>query len=197
MASNLIQSAYRRIWWGLMLRGVLGIALGVVILWRPMDSVAAFALVIALWALFSGLVQIVHSFDLQPVFDHWWLMLLTGIVSTGFGIAALYYYPVLSLSFAVVWTAWWLFVTGFFAIYEAVLERRAQMPWGWTLTWGIVAVATGILCLVSPPATLVAIMSLIAAFAIVSGIILFVGAYKLSSFKAELTAGIQAPAATR
>ena len=67
------------------------------------------------------------------------------------------------------------------------------MPWGWTLTWGILALATGLLCLVSPPATLAAIMSVIAAFAIVSGGVLLYGAYKLSSFKSEFVAGLQTP----
>ncbi|HXY32086.1 MAG TPA: DUF308 domain-containing protein [Gemmatimonadaceae bacterium] len=193
MTSNPIQSGYRRIWWGLVVRGALGVVLGVFIIWRPLDSVAAFALVIALWALLSGIAEIVHSFDLRPVLEHWWLMLLSGVISMGFGIAALYYYPGLSLTFAIVWTAWWLFATGFFAIYEAILERRSQMPWGWTLTWGILALATGILCLVSPPATLAAIMSVIAAFAIVSGGVLLYGAYKLSSFKSEFVAGLQTP----
>ena len=64
MASDLIQSAYRRTWWALVLRGIFGIALGAIILWRPIESIASFALVIAIWAFFSGVVQIVHAIDL-------------------------------------------------------------------------------------------------------------------------------------
>jgi uncharacterized membrane protein HdeD (DUF308 family) len=44
MASDPIQSAYRRAWWSLVVRGLLGVALGVFIFWRPLESVAAFAL---------------------------------------------------------------------------------------------------------------------------------------------------------
>jgi len=44
----------------------------------------------------------------------------------------------------------------------------------------------------NPPATLGAIMGLIAAFAIVSGVVLLVGAYKLSTAKDRISAAIGA-----
>ena len=191
MASDLIQSVYRRAWWSLMVRGLLGVALGVCILWRPIESVAAFALVIAVWALVGGIVQIVHAFDLRAAFPQWWVLLLGGIVGVAFGIAAFYYYPGLSLSFAVVWTAWWLLLTGGLAIYLAIQERQLGLPWGWTLAYGIAGVVTAGLAFANPPATLVAIMSLIAGFAIVSGVVLLVGAYKLAAAKDALAATVR------
>jgi uncharacterized membrane protein HdeD (DUF308 family) len=187
MTTDLIQTAYRRTWWALFLRGLLALALGVFILVRPLDSIASFALVIAIWALFTGIVQAVHAFELRPFFAEWWVMFLGGLVSVAFGIAALYYYPVLSLTFAVVWAGWWLFVMGGLAVYAALLERRLDLPWGWTLTFGTVAIVAGILALVSPATTLAAIMGLIAGFAIVSGIVQVGGAFKLSSAKHEIT----------
>jgi uncharacterized membrane protein HdeD (DUF308 family) len=187
MASDVIQSAYRRTWWALTLRGLLALALGVFILWRPMDSIASFAMVIAIWALFSGIVQIVHAFDLRNLFQQWWLLLLSGLVSAVFGVAALYYYPGLSLAFAVVWVAWWLFLTGGLAIYVAIVERRLGVSWGWTLTLGIVSIIAGVFAFMSPPATLAAIMGLIAGFAIVTGVVLLIGAFKLTSAKHEVT----------
>jgi len=191
MASDLIQSAYRRAWWSLVVRGLLGVALGVFILWRPIESIAAFALVIATWALFGGVAQIVHAFDVRPVFTQWWVLLLGGIVGVAFGIAAFYYYPDLSLTFAVVWTAWWLLLTGGLAIYLAMQERQLGLPWGWTRTYGIAAIVTSALAFMKPPATLAAIMGLIAGFAIVSGVVLLVGAYKLASAKDALVATVR------
>lgn len=187
MTSELIQSAYRRAWWGLVVRGLLAIAIGVVILWRPLESVATFAFYIALYALFSGFVQIVHGLDLRHVLNRWWLMALGGLVSVAFGFAALYYYPTLSLAFAVAWTAWWLLVTGALAIYLAAVEHGIGAPWGWTLTFGILSLICGVLALANPPTTLAALMGLIAGFALVSGLTLLVGAYRLSSLKREVT----------
>lgn len=191
MASDLIQSVYRRAWWSLVVRGLLGVALGVVILWRPIESVAAFALVIAIWAFFGGIVRIVHAFDVRAVFSQWWVLLLDGLVGIAFGVAAFYYYPDLSLTFAVVWVSWWLVLTGGLAIYSAVQERQLGLPWGWTLAYGIVAVVTSVLAFTNPPATLAAIMSLIAGFAIVSGVLLLIGAYKLASAKDAVAAAVR------
>jgi uncharacterized membrane protein HdeD (DUF308 family) len=192
MASDLLQSAYRRTWWSLVLRGLFGIALGAIILWRPIESIASFALVIAIWAFFSGVVQIVHAIDLRAVFSQWWVMLLSGLVSVAFGVAAIYYYPALSLTFAVLWAAWWLLFTGGLAIYIAMQERALGLPWAWTFVFGLSGIATSVLAFMNPPATLGAIMGLIAGFAIVSGVVLLVGAYKLSTAKERIATAIGA-----
>jgi uncharacterized membrane protein HdeD (DUF308 family) len=149
MTTDLIDSIYRRAWWALALRGLLGVAVGSVILWRPLESVAAFALSIALWAIFSGTVQMVHAFELRPIFDDWWVACVGGLVSVGFGVAALYFYPVLSLAFAVAWVAYWLLFTGALGIYAAVVERRIGVSWGWTMAFGILA-AAGVPAILSP-----------------------------------------------
>jgi len=176
-----LKGVYHRTWWALMLRGWLGLAVGVLIFVRPLDSVAAFALVIAWWALFSGFVNIVHAIELKPFMKHWWVLLLSGLVGVGFGIAALVYYPTLSLTFAVVWVAWWLLFTGILGIYAALQERRMGVQWGWTMAFGVLSVAASVFALLAPPVTLAAIMGLIAGFAVVSGIALILGAFKLRS----------------
>jgi uncharacterized membrane protein HdeD (DUF308 family) len=181
--SDVIRAAYRRTWWALVLRGLLGLAIGVLIFWKPLDSVAALALVIAWWALFGGTVQVVHSFALRPVFPHWWVLLLSGIVGIVFGVAALRNYPGLSLAFAVIWVSWWLLITGVLAISAALLERRTGVSWGWTLAFGLVAIVAGVFALMSPGATLASIMGLIALFALVSGIVHLMGAFSLSRAK--------------
>ena len=176
-----LKRVYNRAWWALLLRGLLALTVGVFIFARPLDSVAAFALVIAWWALFSGFVNIVHAFQLKPVMNHWWVLLLSGLVGVGFGLAALVYYPGLSLSFAVVWVAWWLMFTGILGIYAAFLEKKLGVQWGWPIAFGVVSVVASVFALLSPPVTLAAIMGLIAGFAIVAGVALSAGAFKLRS----------------
>lgn len=169
----------QRAWWALLLRGLLALAVGVLIITRPLESVAAFALVIAFWALFTGFVNIVHAIEVKPVLKYWWVLLVSGLVGVGFGIAAFMYYPGLSLTFAVVWVAWWLMFTGILELYGAFLAKNLGMPWGWTAAFGVVSVVASVFALLSPPATLLAVMGLIAGFAIVTGIALIMGAFKL------------------
>ena len=136
---------------------------------------------------FSGIVQVVHAFDLRQVFDRWWVVLVGGLVSVAFGIAALYYYPGLSLAFAVAWTAWWLLVTGGLALFVASVEKQIGVSWGWTLAFGILSIVVGGLAIMNPPITLATLMGLIAEFGIVGGVVHLIGAYRLSSFKGEVS----------
>lgn len=193
MITDDIVAAYNRGKWALIVRGLLGIALGVVIFTRPLASVAAFALVVALWALSDGIVSIVHAFDVRKVAPHWWALLLTGLVSVAFGATALYDYPMLSLTFAVVWTAWWLISAGVLAIYVSVQERKADVPSGWTLTFGVIALAAGVLAIVYPGITLATLMGTIGTFGIVGGIAMLVGAGKMQSFQRDVSSAIRNP----
>ncbi|TMB97177.1 MAG: hypothetical protein E6J42_08135 [Chloroflexi bacterium] len=113
--------------------------------------------------------------------NHWWVLLLSGLVGVGFGIGALVYYPTLSLTFGVVWVAWWLMFTGILGIYGALQERRMGVQWGWTMAFGVLSAVASVFALLAPPVTLAAIMGLIAGFAVVSGIALIIGAFKLRS----------------
>jgi uncharacterized membrane protein HdeD (DUF308 family) len=193
MMNDEIVAAYNRGKWTLVLRGLLGIALGITILARPFDSVAAFALVIAVWALMDGIVNVVHAFDLRPVASHWWVLLLSGLVSVAFGVAAFYYYPGLSLTFAVLWVAWWLIAGGVLGIYVAVQEKQADLPWGWTMAFGVFSLVAGALAIVYPTRTLAALMGMLAAFGIVGGIVMLVGAGKLQSFEHGVKRAIRTP----
>jgi uncharacterized membrane protein HdeD (DUF308 family) len=196
MITDELKSVYNRSKWALVVRGLLGIALGIFIIARPLESVAALALVIAIWALGDGIVRIVHAFDLRSVVPHWWVMLLTGLVSTLFGIAALYYYPALSLAFVVLWTALWLITAGVLAVYVSIQERNANLSWGWTMAFGVVAIVGGILAVVYPGISLAALISLIAAFGIVSGVVLLIGAGKMQSFERDVNGAVRNPVRT-
>jgi uncharacterized membrane protein HdeD (DUF308 family) len=181
--SDLIRAAYRGALWTLVLRGILALFVGIFILWRPLESIGALALLIAWWSLFNGTTQVVHALQLRPVLSRWWVLLLSGLVGIVFGIAALAYYPGLSLAYAVVWVTWWLLFTGGMALFAAFMERSHGLPWAWTAAFGVAAILAAIYGVMSPPATLAAIMGLIAGFALVSGVVLLIGASKLGSSK--------------
>jgi uncharacterized membrane protein HdeD (DUF308 family) len=193
MPSDTLKQAFRRSWWALVIRGALAVALGVFILVKPVESVAAFALVIAIWALVGGITEIVHSIDVRPFLDSWWMLFLGGLVSVGFGVAALYYYPILSLAFAVTYIAFWLLFSGVLGITAAVQQKRAGLPWGWLFVWGLVSVAAAIAAFVSPPVTLAAIMGLMAGFGIVGGLALLIGAFRLKSFADDVKEAVSRP----
>lgn len=187
MALDAVQHLYSRARWALLLRGLIALAVGILVLVRPLESVAAFALLVAIWAIVIGISQVVDSIEARAILAHWWLLLLSGIISLVFGVAALYYYPALSLTFAVIWVSYWLLVTGALGIYMGFMERRMGAPWGWTLAFGVIGVLAGIYAIMAPPVTLAAIMGLIAGFAIVIGIASLAAFFWLGSARARLT----------
>ena len=186
MISDDVRTAYKRSKWALVLRGLLGLAVGVLIFVRPLASVGALALVIALWALVDGFTNIVRAFELRDVAPHWWVLLLAGVVSVLFGGAALYYYPALSLTFAVLWTTLWLITAGAMAVYVAIQERKIGVSWGWTMFLGLLTIAGGILAYMYPQVTLASLMGVIAAVAIISGVAMLMAAAKLQSVERQV-----------
>src|SRR5262249_46020571 len=144
MLSDALKETYSHARWGLLLRALFSIAIGVLIITRPAASVAALAIFVAIWALVVGISEVADAVHYRAVVPPWRLLLLAGLVSIGFSIAAFYYYPGLSLAFAVIWTAWWLIVSGFFAIYVALQERKMQVSWGWPFAFGVLFVLGGI-----------------------------------------------------
>lgn len=185
--SGEIGTIYNRAKWALIIRGLFGVLLGIFIITRPFDSVAALALVIAIWALVDGIVHIVRAFELRTVAPHWWVLLLSGIVSALFGVAAFYYYPGLSLTFAVFWTALWLFMGGAMGLYIAMQERSLGLSWGWTAVWSVIAVIGSVIAVARPGITLAGLISLIAAFGIVGGVSLLVAAARMQSVQSTFT----------
>ena|ERR1700704_747982 len=186
MIGDEIKGLYHDTKWALIVRGALSVIVGIAIIARPMESVAALALVIALWSLFDGTVNIVRSFEVRGVAPHWWVLLLSGIVGVLFGATALYYFPGLSLAFAVIWTAYWLTFSGVMALYAAFVERRVGLSWGWTMAFGLVAIVGGLFAFLEPAVTLGALIGLIAAFAIISGLVLLMGAGRMQSLQRDL-----------
>ena len=186
MIANDGTSFYHQAKWAVLLRGLLSLIVGILIIVRPLESVAALALVIALWSLIDGFVNIVRAFALRRVMPHWGMLLFGGVISVLFGVLALYFYPALSLAFAVVWTAFWLATSGIVALYVAVVERRVGVSWGWMMAFGLLAIVGGVLAFVNPAATLVSLLGLIAAYGIVGGIVLLIAAGKMQSLESDV-----------
>ena len=98
----------------------------------------------------------------------WWLVLLRGILLVIFGIIALVS-PGIAL-LALVW------VFGLFAILEGIaavvigIRSRGEPQWVWTIVQGVVSVLAGIIALIWPGLTALALLFVIAFWAIVLGI---------------------------
>lgn len=73
--------------WGAMLaEGLLGIAAGLIALTWPGITAVALALLVAAWALITGLFEVAAAIKLRKVIENEWLLILGGVLSIIFGI---------------------------------------------------------------------------------------------------------------
>ena len=106
-----------------------------------------------------------------------WVMLIGGIASVIFGIMALAW-PKLTLLVLAIFFAASVFVDGIFSVIGA-LRNREQRNWWLVLVFGIIGVVAGGYAMYNPDAAALALLIIVATYAILSGITLIAVGWKL------------------
>jgi uncharacterized membrane protein HdeD (DUF308 family) len=116
---------------------------------------------------------------LEVLSRFWWTLVLRGVLAVGFGLAALIW-PGITLRVLV-----WLF--GFYAVVDGLLAlaallvggRLASGRRGWLIVEGVVGIAAGLFTFLWPAITALVLLYLIAAWAVVTGLLELVAAVRL------------------
>jgi uncharacterized membrane protein HdeD (DUF308 family) len=109
---------------------------------------------------------------------NWWAVALRGVFAILFGIIAFVFPGATILSLLLLFAAYML-VDGVFAIVAAVRAARAGERWGLLVLEGIADIATGVIVFLWPGISLLAFVLLMAAWAIVSGVLMAAAAFRL------------------
>jgi uncharacterized membrane protein HdeD (DUF308 family) len=72
--------------WGPVLEGVLGIVAGLVAFFWPGITAFALLIVIATWAILTGVMEVVAAVNLRRVITNEWALIFAGVLSVVFGI---------------------------------------------------------------------------------------------------------------
>lgn len=107
--------------------------------------------------------------DTSMVSRIWWAIALRGVLAILFGIVALFYTGSTLLALVYVFGVFAV-LNGVFAIVAAVRAGEAHQRWGWLIVAGVVGVAAGVVSFVWPGITALAVVFLVAAWAIISGV---------------------------
>jgi uncharacterized membrane protein HdeD (DUF308 family) len=160
-----------RNWWALVLRGLLGLGIGIFTFARPAAVLGALVLLFGLYALFDGLLGVIAAVRGSHRDRSWWALLLGGLSGVLAGGLAL---------IAPQWTALvLLYVIALRALLSGGLEitaafrLREQIANEWRLALsGALSVLFAIAVLVAPAAGALAVVLLIGAYALASGAVL-------------------------
>jgi uncharacterized membrane protein HdeD (DUF308 family) len=104
--------------------------------------------------------------------QNWWVVALRGVLGIVFGLIAFFFPGPTMLSFVLVFATYAL-VDGVFAIVAAIRAARRRDRWGFLTFEGIVNIAAAILAVLWPGLTLLIFVMIVAAWAIVTGILMF------------------------
>ena len=110
--------------------------------------------------------------------DSWWAVGLRGIMGIVFGLICLLT-PGIAVEVFVILFAAYMLVDGVFAIASGIKAARNGERWGLLILEGIVDLAAGAVAVLWPAITLVALIWLVAIWAIVSGALMLGAAFTL------------------
>jgi uncharacterized membrane protein HdeD (DUF308 family) len=179
------EQALAHIWKVTALRGALAIAFAVVILIWPNVGLSALIAVFGAFALVSGVATIAAAIRMpMERRQHMWLV-IEGLLGVAVGIVV-FVWPDLSALGLLYAIAAWAIAVGIFEIglaFELPLSGRRALLLG---LGGLLSIAFGVIMFAEPGAGAVALLALIAAFALVTGVMQIAFAFELRRVVAEL-----------
>ncbi len=176
-----------RFWWMTLLRGLAWIVFGIIVFTQPAISLVMLALLFGLMFLIDGVLNVINGFAGRKEQENWWVLLLAGLAGIGVGVLTLMNPAITSLAL-VFYVAIWAVATGLLEIVAAIRLRKEIRGEFWLVLAGIVSVAFGVLVMARPGVGALAVLWLIALYAIVFGVTLLVLAFSARSFKKRITA---------
>jgi uncharacterized membrane protein HdeD (DUF308 family) len=185
-AAKISQTQVKKVRWALGLHGLASVVFGVMILAWPGISVYALTIVFGAYALATGIYEFASAFTAEGKEERGWLI-LRGLLGIAVGVLVFAWPSISALAL--------LYVIGAYAVVLGILCVGAsfRLPLdgrdtALLILTGLVAIVFGIVIFAKPGAGALAVLALIAAFALVTGIgelVAAIGGEKLLERKAK------------
>ncbi|MGG5823983.1 HdeD family acid-resistance protein [Falsiroseomonas sp. HW251] len=164
-------------WWAIALRGVLGIAFGILAFAAPVAVMLSLALLFAAYCLIDGVLAIVAAVRAARTRERWWLLLLEGVLNLLMAAIAFVFPAGAVLAFVLV-TAAWAILSGATMLGAAFRLAVGAGRW-WLVLGGIVSMVFGVLLVLAPLAGAIVLTWWLGAYAIVFGGVMLILAFRL------------------
>ena len=171
-----------RNWWLFLLRGIAALAFGALSLIWPGISLATLILLFGAYALVDGAFALSAAIVGRGNAEIRWWLALVGLLGIAVGITT-FLWPGLTALTLLYFIAGWIVATGVLQIIGAIELRKAIENEWWLILDGTISVLFGILLFIMPGAGALALIWLIALFAIAFGVLMIGFAFKVKKFK--------------
>jgi uncharacterized membrane protein HdeD (DUF308 family) len=160
-----------RNWWSLAIRGIVGIAVGIVSFLWPGVTLAALVIFFGAYALIDGIVNLTGAVRAAEAHERWGVLLLEGMVGILAAVASVLWPAITALAFVYIIGAWAI-LTGVFEIGAAIRIRK-YVTGEWLLAIaGVLSILFGVLILAVPLAGALVITLWFGAYAFLFGVVL-------------------------
>jgi uncharacterized membrane protein HdeD (DUF308 family) len=167
----------------LVARGIASVAFGVFTVLGPGSSVAALVYLYGAYALVDGALLFGFGFRTQ---DSKWAYFMRGLVSVAAGVLTFVYPGLTAVSLYILIGAW--AISAGAVELGIALAMRKEISVGGLVFSAVLSIVSGIALLALPAAGVIALVSLIAAYAIANGIALLVAGVRLHQLMRPMTA---------
>jgi uncharacterized membrane protein HdeD (DUF308 family) len=160
-----------RNWGWIVLRGVAAILFGILAFALPGITLAVLVIVWGAYALADGILALVAAYRVRDQGKPFWSLVIVGLLGIAAGIVT-FIWPGMTALVLLLFIAAWAVVMGIFQIIAAIrLRKEIQNEWLLGLS-GVLSVLFGIIMFAQPGAGALAVIWVIAAYAIVFGVLL-------------------------
>jgi uncharacterized membrane protein HdeD (DUF308 family) len=184
-----------RYWWFVALRGLAAVLFGIAAFAWPGITLTLLVLLFGAYALVDGVFALIYAFGSGRRFRGW--LVVEGLAGIVLGVIALVWPGITALSLLYL-IAGWAVVTGVLEIIAAIRLRKViTNEWMLALS-GLASVIFGVILAIQPGAGALALIWLIAAYAIVFGVLLIALGFRLRAAgrKVDAYAGDSQPSQT-
>ncbi|MBN1288371.1 MAG: DUF308 domain-containing protein [Actinobacteria bacterium] len=167
-----------RSWWAYLLRGILAIAIGIILLSWPGATVGVLIVVFGIFALIEGAIEFVMAIIMASKLEPWGMAMIKSLVGLLIG-GVMVSRPGVALAVVIILIGIWMIITGFIQLLIAFelppMTGRSLVGVG-----GVLSIIIGILLIAIPFDTVGAVLILVSTLLLIWGVwLMFLGIYAL------------------
>lgn len=165
-ASDNMLASLGRVWWLLLLGGVISLGVGILAIAWPGKTIVVVAVLFAIYLIVSGIFEIVRSFSSGLTGGTRVLLLITGVLSVILGIFAIRS-AVNAVDLLGIFVGIAFLFRGFASLFMGFDSKEGR---GWNIFFGLVMLIGGVVVLSQPALSLVTLAWVVGIWLIIIGI---------------------------
>ena len=177
-----VVETFRLNWWLLALRGLIAVVFGVLAFMWPQATLITLVLLFGAFALVNGILSLILAAKIPKGYPRVASLILGGLLGILVGLLTFIMPGITALGLLIL-IAVWAVVTGIMEFVTAVRLRKIITNEWLLMLAGIASVAFGVILLLQPAAGALALIWLIATWAVVFGILLIIVAFRMRNWK--------------